>query len=176
MSLLPLAAEPYALVLLGDIAIFALFAVSLHFIVGPAGLHSFGHAAYFGLGAYGAAIAFKATASMSAALTAGVVTAATGALVWSVQTTDPKQPYTITGAPRVGKGKVFIGNAGAEYGVRGYVSAYDAGTGTLVWRFYTVATTGNQGANTWGDLPDRNRAGGDGRHSCRRRLCHVFAQ
>lgn len=64
--------------------------------------------------------------------------AATGGLLWSVQTTDPRQPYTITGAPRVAKGKVFIGNAGAEYGVRGYVSAYDSGTGKLAWRFYTV--------------------------------------
>ncbi|MBP7337081.1 PQQ-dependent dehydrogenase, methanol/ethanol family [Niveispirillum sp.] len=64
--------------------------------------------------------------------------ARTGTLLWSVQTTDPNQPYTITGAPRVAKGKVFIGNGGAEYGVRGYVSAYDSATGKLVWRFYTV--------------------------------------
>jgi len=64
--------------------------------------------------------------------------AKTGKPVWTVQTTDPKQPYTITGAPRVGNGKVFIGNAGAEYGVRGYVSAYDARTGKLAWRFYTI--------------------------------------
>ena len=47
-------------------------------------------------------------------------------------------PYTITGAPRVVKNKVIIGNGGAEYGVRGYVSAYDAGTGELAWRFWTV--------------------------------------
>jgi alcohol dehydrogenase (cytochrome c)/quinohemoprotein ethanol dehydrogenase len=51
---------------------------------------------------------------------------------------DPSKPYTITGAPRVAKGKVYIGNGGAEYGVRGYVSAYDANDGRLVWRFYTV--------------------------------------
>ncbi len=63
---------------------------------------------------------------------------ATGSPVWDVQTTDPQQPYTITGALRVMKGKVVIGNGGAEYGVRGYVSAYDADTGELVWRFYTV--------------------------------------
>ena len=48
------------------------------------------------------------------------------------------QPYTITGAPRIAKGKIIIGNGGAEYGVRGYVSAYDAETGKLAWRFYTV--------------------------------------
>jgi quinohemoprotein ethanol dehydrogenase len=64
--------------------------------------------------------------------------AASGAVVWSVVTVDPSQPYTITGAPRVVKGRVIIGNGGAELGVRGYVSAYDAATGALVWRFYTV--------------------------------------
>ncbi len=64
--------------------------------------------------------------------------AATGRLLWEVQTTDPDQPYAITGAPRVVKDMVVIGNGGAEYGVRGYVSAYDAVTGELRWRFYTV--------------------------------------
>ncbi|HEY9219099.1 MAG TPA: PQQ-dependent dehydrogenase, methanol/ethanol family, partial [Phenylobacterium sp.] len=64
--------------------------------------------------------------------------AATGKPVWTVQTTDTAKPYTITGAPRVIKGKVIIGNGGAEYGVRGYVSAYDADSGNMVWRFYTT--------------------------------------
>src|SRR5439155_5352894 len=64
--------------------------------------------------------------------------AKTGDVVWSVMTVDPSRPYTITMAPRVVKGKVLIGNGGAEYGVRGYVSAYDAETGAQVWRFYTV--------------------------------------
>ena len=64
--------------------------------------------------------------------------AATGKPVWDVQTTPVDEPYTITGAPRVVDGKVVIGNGGAELGVRGYVSAYDAQTGALVWRFYTV--------------------------------------
>ena len=62
----------------------------------------------------------------------------TGAVVWRVNTIDREQPYTITGAPRVIKGKVIIGNGGAEFGVRGYVSAFDAETGEQVWRFYTV--------------------------------------
>lgn len=66
------------------------------------------------------------------------VDAATGKLVWSQLTVDRKYSYTITGAPRVVKGKVLIGNGGAEYGVRGYISAYDAQTGKLAWRFYTV--------------------------------------
>ncbi len=64
--------------------------------------------------------------------------AKTGAVVWSTQTFDPAKPSTITGAPRIVKGKVLIGNGGAEYGVRGYLSAYDAVTGKLVWRFYTT--------------------------------------
>ena len=62
--------------------------------------------------------------------------AKTGKVVWSVQTTDPKQPYTITAAPRAVKGKILIGNGGAEYPVRGYLSAYDAQTGKLDWRFH----------------------------------------
>ena len=64
--------------------------------------------------------------------------AATGKPVWEVMTVEPGSRYTITGAPRVVKGKVIIGNGGGEMGVRGYVSAYDAATGRQVWRFYTV--------------------------------------
>jgi quinohemoprotein ethanol dehydrogenase len=64
--------------------------------------------------------------------------AATGALRWEKLTIDRRWRYTITGAPRVVKGKVIIGNGGSEMGVRGYVSAYDADTGEMVWRFYTV--------------------------------------
>ena len=61
-----------------------------------------------------------------------------GTILWSKQTTDVTQAYSITGAPRIAKGMVVIGNAGAEYGVRGYISAYDAETGKMAWRFYTV--------------------------------------
>ncbi len=64
--------------------------------------------------------------------------AKTGKVEWSVVTVDQSQPYTITMAPRVVNGRVLIGNGGAELGVRGYVSAYDAGTGALDWRFYTT--------------------------------------
>jgi len=62
----------------------------------------------------------------------------TGAVAWSKQTTDPEQSYTVTGAPRIIDGKVLIGNGGAEFGVRGYITAYDAGSGQELWRFYTV--------------------------------------
>ena len=64
--------------------------------------------------------------------------AETGTPNWSVQTTDNSKPYTITGAPRVVKDMVLIGNGGAEFGVRGYVTAYDVATGAQKWRFYTV--------------------------------------
>ena len=62
----------------------------------------------------------------------------TGKLIWQVVTVDQSRPYTVTAAPRVVKGRVLIGNGGAELGVRGYLSAYDAETGKLSWRFYTV--------------------------------------
>ena len=64
--------------------------------------------------------------------------ARSGQPVWSVLTVDNSKNYTITGAPRVYDGKVLIGNGGAEMGVRGYVTAYDAETGRQAWRFYTV--------------------------------------
>jgi quinohemoprotein ethanol dehydrogenase len=64
--------------------------------------------------------------------------AGTGEQVWSQLTIDPQRPYTITGAPRIVHDKVVIGNGGAEYGVRGYITAYDTETGAQAWRFYTV--------------------------------------
>lgn len=64
--------------------------------------------------------------------------AATGEEIWSQQTLDKAGNGTITGVPRVVKDKVVIGFGGAEFGVRGYVTAYDAATGKQAWRFYTV--------------------------------------
>ncbi len=64
--------------------------------------------------------------------------AKSGSPVWDVITVDQSKPYAITGAPRIAKGMVLIGNAGSEFGVRGYISAYDAETGKLVWRTFTV--------------------------------------
>jgi PQQ-dependent dehydrogenase (methanol/ethanol family) len=66
------------------------------------------------------------------------VDAATGKEQWRTDTINRQSPYTITGAPRVVNGLVVIGNGGADYGVRGYVSAYDADSGEMRWRFYTV--------------------------------------
>ena len=65
--------------------------------------------------------------------------AASGSVVWEQDTlVDRDRFYSITGAPRVANGKVFIGNGGAEFGVRGYVTAYEAETGAQSWRFFTV--------------------------------------
>jgi len=72
--------------------------------------------------------------------------AETGRVVWARQTTPRGEEYSITGAPRVVKGQVIIGNGGAEYhGVRGYVTAYDAETGDQLWRFYTVPGDPSEG-------------------------------
>jgi len=85
--------------------------------------------------------------------------AAKGTEIWSVQTTPTDLPYTMTMAPRIAKNKVIVGNAGSEKPVRGYFSAYDAATGKLVWRFYTVPGDPSKGfenkamemaAKTWG--------------------------
>ena len=66
------------------------------------------------------------------------VDAERGTQVWETQTLPPNLPYSVTMAPRIVKGKVIIGSSGAEFAVRGFVSAYDAETGKLAWRFYTV--------------------------------------
>ncbi|MFT5136817.1 MAG: quinohemoprotein ethanol dehydrogenase [Arenicella sp.] len=96
--------------------------------------------------------------------------ATTGQENWSVQTTPTDGNYSITGAPRVVKGMVIIGNGGAELGVRGYVSAYDAKTGERRWRFYTVPGDRNKpqenpaleaALKTWnGDYWYQNGGGG----------------
>ena len=83
LVLLPLASDGYVLVLLTDVLVFALFAASLHFILGPARLYSFGHAAYFGLGAYAAGILYlQAKLPMELALVLAPLAAGLGALVF----------------------------------------------------------------------------------------------
>ena len=63
---------------------------------------------------------------------------ADGAVAWRKQVVPDRENYTITGAPRVAKGKVFIGSGGAEYRARGFIAAYDWRTGEEAWRFHTV--------------------------------------
>jgi len=64
--------------------------------------------------------------------------AETGQEVWTVQMTSKEDDYTITGAPRIVKDKVIVGNSGSEFGVRGFICAYDPDTGEELWRFWTV--------------------------------------
>lgn len=71
--------------------------------------------------------------------------ARTGTPVWSVLTLDHDKPVTSTGAPLAFNGKIVIGNAGGEFGVRGYLSAYDAETGKQIWRFYTIPGKPSEG-------------------------------
>ena len=100
------------------------------------------------------------------------IDAATGEQVWKVDTIENREmSYTITGAPRVIAGKVIIGNGGAEYGVRGYITAYDAASGEEAWRWYTVPgdpaepfenAAMEMAAQTWDPSAEYWKAGGGG--------------
>jgi alcohol dehydrogenase (cytochrome c) len=69
----------------------------------------------------------------------------TGKVVWDVEVADPTAGYSLTLAPLAYKGLIIVGNSGAEYGVRGFVDAYDANDGKRVWRFWTIPDTGWEG-------------------------------
>lgn len=97
--------------------------------------------------------------------------ATTGEKIWETLTVDQSKPYTITGAPRVIKGNVIIGNGGAEYGVRGYLTAYNAETGEQAWRFYSVPGDPSKpyedpalemAAKTWDEKGEYWKVGGGG--------------
>ena len=72
--------------------------------------------------------------------------AKTGKLLWEQQIADPEKGYSDTMAPTVVEGKVLIGTNGGEYGVRGFVKAFDANDGKLLWTFYTIPEKGHEGA------------------------------
>lgn len=74
----------------------------------------------------------------------------TGSVVWDVAVAEPSNGYAITGAPLAVDGMVITGVAGADYGARGFVDAYDSVTGKRRWRFYTVPAAGEPGSETWG--------------------------
>ncbi|MEL6186706.1 MAG: PQQ-dependent dehydrogenase, methanol/ethanol family [Myxococcota bacterium] len=102
------------------------------------------------------------------------IDAKSGERVWKVDTISEGRAdgrsYTITGAPRAVNGKVIIGNGGAEYGVRGYVTAYDVNTGKQAWRFFTVPNPGEKqenaalemAAKTWDPKGSWKEVGGGG--------------
>ena len=76
--------------------------------------------------------------------------ARSGSVLWETQIDDYKKGYSATAAPLVVKNLVITGIAGAEFGTRGFVDAYEAASGKRVWRFYTVASGSDPGAKTWG--------------------------
>jgi alcohol dehydrogenase (cytochrome c) len=84
----------------------------------------------------------------------------TGGVLFDVELVDHKAGYSVTVAPLVVKDKVIVGVAGAEYGIRGFIDAYDAHTGARAWRFYTVAGPGDPGARTWPQGDAYLRGGG----------------
>lgn len=73
----------------------------------------------------------------------------TGKLVWEAEMADFTKGYGATVAPLVVKDKVLVGITGGEYGIRGFVDAFDAATGKRAWRFYTIPAKGEPGAETW---------------------------
>ena len=73
----------------------------------------------------------------------------TGRVRWDVEVADYKAAYSITAAPMAVKDKIIVGIAGAEYGIRGFLDAYDAKTGKRTWRFWTVPAPGEPGSETW---------------------------
>jgi len=82
--------------------------------------------------------------------------AKTGKLLWETQIADPEKGYSETMAPAVVDGKVLIGTNGGEYGIRGFVKAFDAKDGKLLWTFYTIPDKGHEGVWAVNDATGRN--------------------
>ncbi len=78
------------------------------------------------------------------------IDAKTGHPLWDTKVAETTSGYTMTDAPLVIKDKVIVGVAGGEYGIRGFIAAYNAHTGKEAWRFYTVAGPGDPGRDSWG--------------------------
>src|SRR6266545_4355502 len=82
--------------------------------------------------------------------------AKTGKLLWETQIADPDKGYSETMAPAVVEGKVLIGTNGGEYGVRGFIKAFDANDGKLLWTFYSIPDKGHEGVWAENDATGRN--------------------
>lgn len=77
--------------------------------------------------------------------------ARTGSVIWDIEVADRHAGYSLTLAPLAVKDKIIVGVSGGEYGIRGFLDAYDAETGKRVWRFYTVPEPGEPGNDSWGE-------------------------
>lgn len=84
----------------------------------------------------------------------------TGDVVWETPVAEWEKGYTITSAPLYYNGKVYTGVAGGEYGIRGFLAAYDSNIGREVWRTYTIPAPGEPGSETWPDDNDSWLTGG----------------
>ncbi len=82
--------------------------------------------------------------------------AKTGKVVWETEIADPEKGYSETMAPTVVDGKVLIGTNGGEYGIRGFVKAYDAKSGKLIWTFHSIPDKGQEGVWATHDATGRN--------------------
>ena len=88
------------------------------------------------------------------------VDATTGEPIWITAVADPGTGYAMTVAPLIVKDKVIVGVAGGEYGIRGFIAAYDVETGAEAWRFYTIPGPGEPGHETWAGGGDAWQHGG----------------
>jgi alcohol dehydrogenase (cytochrome c) len=111
--------------------------------VRPAGA-MVGHETSRGVALYGDKVIFAAGEAVLVALDAK-----TGRSVWTTSVADNKSAYYITLAPLVAGGKIMVGASGGEYGIRGFVAAFDPDTGKQLWRTYTVPAPGEPGSETW---------------------------
>jgi alcohol dehydrogenase (cytochrome c) len=108
-----------------------------------------------GVALYGDKVYFAALDAMLVALDAK-----TGKVAWEAKVEDWKTGYYMTLAPLIVKGKVLVGVSGGEFGVRGFVAAYDAESGKPVWKSYTIPEPGQPGADTWQKADTWKRGGG----------------
>jgi alcohol dehydrogenase (cytochrome c) len=126
--------------------------------------HSVGPEVIIGLGAMRSMALYQDKlflATTDARLVA--LNARTGQMVWNVMIADREKGFTNTSGPLVISGKVLQGLAGCDrfQAERCFISAYDTDTGRQLWRFYTVAQSGEPGGDTWGDTADTFRKGGE---------------
>ncbi len=85
------------------------------------------------------------------------IDAKSGHPLWKSEVASTKSGYSITHAPLVVKDKVIVGVGGGEYGIRGFIAAYDVATGKEAWRFYTIPAPGEQGSETWQRCPPQSK-------------------
>lgn len=108
-----------------------------------------------GVALYGDKVYYAAGEAVLVALDAK-----TGKEVWTTQVADSKSAYYITLAPLIAGGKVMVGASGGEFGIRGFVAAFDPETGKEQWRTYTIPAPGEPGSETWPKGGDQWKTGG----------------